>query len=66
MEGGGTFEALSTILRDLTKTFDKIEYTIIPRAQDQFANALTTLAPWLKYPNEFIHDPWRLSKVMKK
>ena len=31
-------------LEDLTKTFDKIEYTIIPRAQTQFANALATLA----------------------
>ena len=25
-------------LEDLTKTFDKIEYTIIPRAQNQFAD----------------------------
>ena len=31
-------------LEDLTKTFDKIEYIIIPRAQNQFANALATLA----------------------
>ena len=31
-------------LEDLTKTLDKIEYTIIPRALNQFANALTTLA----------------------
>ena len=31
-------------LEDLTKTFDKIEYTIIPRAQNQFADALATLA----------------------
>ena len=31
-------------LGDLTKTFDKIEYTIIPRAQNQFADALATLA----------------------
>jgi len=27
----------------LTKTFDKIEYTIIPRAQKQFADAMATL-----------------------
>ena len=31
-------------LEDLTKTFDKIKYTIIPRAQNQFVNALATLA----------------------
>ena len=31
-------------LEDLTKTFYKIEYTIIPRAQNQFANTLATLA----------------------
>ena len=30
-------------LEDLTKTFDKIEYTIIHRAQNQFADALATL-----------------------
>ena len=31
-------------MEDLTKTFDKIEYTIIPRAQNQFVDALATLA----------------------
>ena len=31
-------------LEDLTKTFDKLEYIIIPRAQNQFADALATLA----------------------
>ena len=31
-------------LEDLTKTFDKIKYTIIPRAQNQFVDALVTLA----------------------
>ena len=31
-------------LEDLTKTFDKIEYTIICRAQNQFADVLATLA----------------------
>ena len=30
-------------LEDLTKTFDKIKYTIIPRAQNQFVDALETL-----------------------
>ena len=31
-------------LKDLTKTFDRIEYTIIPRAQNQFMDTLATLA----------------------
>ena len=31
-------------VEDLTKTFDKIEYTIIPRVQNQFIDALATLA----------------------
>ena len=31
-------------VEDLTKTFDKIEYTIIPRVQNQFVDALATLA----------------------
>ena len=37
-------------LKDLTKTFDKIEYTIIPRAQNQLANALATLASMVEIP----------------
>jgi len=36
----------------LTKIFDKIEYTIIPRAQNQFADALTTLASMVEMPEE--------------
>jgi len=31
-------------LEDLTKTLGKVEYTIIPRAQNQFIDALATLA----------------------
>ena len=31
-------------LEDLTRTFKRIEYTIIPRAQNQFADVLATLA----------------------
>ena len=31
-------------MEDLTKTFDKIECTIIPSAQNQFVDALATLA----------------------
>ena len=37
-------------LEDLTKTFDKIEYTIIPRTQIQFAEALATLASMVEIP----------------
>ena len=37
-------------LEDLNKTFDKIKYTIIPRAQNQFANALATLASMVEIP----------------
>ena len=45
IEGEGrTLKALSKILGDLIKTFDKIEYTIIPRAQNLFEDALATLA----------------------
>ena len=34
----------------MTKTFDKIEHTIIPRAQNQFTNALATLASMVEIP----------------
>ena len=37
-------------LEDLTKTFDKIEYTIISRAQNQFSNVLTALASMVEIP----------------
>ena len=37
-------------VEDLPKAFDKIEYTIIPRAQNQFAEALATLASMVKIP----------------
>ena len=37
-------------LEDLTNTFDKIEYTIIPRAQNQFKDALATLASTVETP----------------
>ena len=43
-------------LGDLTKTFDKIEYTIIPRAQNQFADALATLA----FMVEILEGVWTL------
>ena len=37
-------------LEDLTKTFDKLEYIIILRAQNQFADALATLASMVEIP----------------
>ena len=37
-------------LEDLTKIFDKVKYTIIPRAQNQFANAWATLASMVEIP----------------
>ena len=37
-------------LEDLTKTFDDIGYTIIPKAQNQFADALDTLASMVEIP----------------
>ena len=39
-------------LEELTKTFDKIEYIIIPRAQNQFVDALTTLVSMVEIPKE--------------
>ena len=43
-------EAYRQYLEDLTKTFDKIEYTIIPRTQNQFADALAPLASMVEIP----------------
>ena len=37
-------------LEDLTKTFKKIEYMVIPRAQNQFVDALATLASMVEIP----------------
>jgi len=37
-------------LDNLTKTFDKIEYTVIPRAQNKFANVLATLVSMVEIP----------------
>jgi len=41
---------LKQYLEDLTKTFDNIEYNIIPRVQNQFADALATLASMVEIP----------------
>ena len=37
-------------LKDLTKTFNRIEYTVILRAQNQFADVLATLASMVEIP----------------
>ena len=37
-------------LEDLTKSFKKIEYNIILRAQNQFVDALATLASMVEIP----------------
>ena len=39
-------------LEDLMKTFDRIEYMIIPRAQNQFTDALDTFAFRVEIPEE--------------
>ena len=40
----GTSKAVPIVLGGLIGTFDKIEYTIIPKAQNQFTDTLDTLA----------------------
>ena len=47
---GGALKSLSQYLKDLTKTFNRIRYTIIPRAQNQFVDALATLASMVETP----------------
>ena len=42
-------------MEDLTKTFNKIEYIVIPRAQNQFANAFATLASMV----EILEGVWK-------
>jgi len=49
-------------LEDLTKTFDKMEYTIIPRAQNQFADALATLASMVEIPEGLWTQPLEIEK----
>ena len=50
-------------LEDLTKTFDRIEYTIIPRAQNQFADALATLASMVKIPEGVWTRPLEIEQI---
>ena len=52
-------------LEDLTKTFDKIEYTIIPKAQNQFVDALDTLASMVEIPKRVWSRPKKLDKVIE-
>ena len=49
-------------LEDLTKTFDKIEYTIIPRTQSQFTDALATLASMVEIPEGVWTRPLEIEK----
>lgn len=49
-------------LEDMTKTFNKIEYTIIPRAQNQFADALATLASMVKIPKGVWTQPLEIEQ----
>ena len=49
-------------LEDLTKTFDKIEYTINPRAQNQFVDALATLASMVEIPKGVWTQPLEIKQ----
>ena len=49
-------------LKDLTKTFDRIEYTIIPRAQNRFADTLATLASMVEIPKVVWTQPLEIEQ----
>ena len=49
-------------LEDFTNTFDKIEYTIIPRAQNQFVDALATLALIVEIPEGVWTQPLEIEQ----
>ena len=49
-------------LGDLTKTFDKIEYTIIPKIQKQFVDALATLASMVEIPEKVWTRPLEIEQ----
>ena len=53
-------------LEDLTKTFDNIEYTIIPRDQNQFADALATLASTIEMPEGVWTRPLEIEQSYKE
>ena len=46
----------------MTKTFDKIEYMIIPRAQNQFADALTILTSMVEIPKGVWTQPLEIEQ----
>ena len=46
----------------MTKTFDKIEYAVIPRVQNQFANALANLASMVEIPKEVWTRPLEIER----
>ena len=50
-------------LEELTKTFDKIEYIIIPMAQNQFVDALATLAFMVKIPKGIWTWPLEIEQI---
>ena len=52
-------------LEELTRTFDRIECIIILKAQNQFADALDTLAFMVEIPKEYGHDIWSLNRNTK-
>ena len=47
----------------MTKTFDKIEYTIICRAQNQFADVLATLASMVEIPERVWARPLEIEQT---
>ena len=46
----------------MTKTFDRIEYTIIPRAQNRFADTLATLASMVEIPKVVWTQPLEIEQ----
>ena len=53
-------------LEDLTKTFDRIEYTIIPRTQNQFVDAPATLASMVEIPEGVWTRPLEIKQSYKE
>ena len=53
-------------MEDLTKTFDKIEYTIICRAQNQFADVLATLASMVEILERVWTRPLEIKQSYKE
>ena len=50
----------------MTKTFDRIEYTIIPRTQIQFADALATLASMVEIPKGIWTRPLEIEQTYEE